>query len=85
MSMEPILPVKVPVTIDTMVNFDRDVHGDGDGVGMCKLTFTLTFSIVPMKRFASDNTVFKFDVDASANAQCERSISFIPNNHRIAN
>ena len=30
MGMEPIPPVKQPITIDTMLNFD------GDGVGMCK-------------------------------------------------
>ena len=35
MGMEPILPVKQPVTIDTMLNFD------GDGVGMCKQALSL--------------------------------------------
>ena len=29
MGMEPILPVKQPVTIDIMLNFDSDGHGDG--------------------------------------------------------
>ena len=33
MGTEPILPVKWSVSIDTMINFDedRDGHGDGDG------------------------------------------------------
>ena len=30
--MEPILPVKQPITVDIMLNFD----GDGSGIGMCK-------------------------------------------------
>ena len=34
----PILSIKLPVTIDTMLNFDGDGHGGG--VGMCKQTFT---------------------------------------------
>ena len=33
-----ILPVKLPVTISTMLNFDRDCDGDRHGVGMCKHT-----------------------------------------------
>ena len=37
----PILPVKLPVTINTMFNFD--VHCDGDGVGRCKHTLKLEF------------------------------------------
>ena len=32
MGVEPILPI----TIGTMLNFDRDGHGDGDSVGTCK-------------------------------------------------
>ena len=34
MGDRPILPVKLPITIDTMLSFDSD----GDGVGMCKQT-----------------------------------------------
>ena len=37
MGVEPILPV----TISTMLNFDRDWHGDGDGVGTCKQALIL--------------------------------------------
>ena len=36
----PILPVKLPVTISTMLKFDRHCHGDGNGVGMCKHTLS---------------------------------------------
>ena len=36
MGLEAILPVKLTVTIDTMLNFDGHSDGDGDGVGMCK-------------------------------------------------
>ena len=36
MGLEPILPVRQPVTISTMLNFDSDGDGIGDGVGMCK-------------------------------------------------
>ena len=35
MGLEPILPVKVPIIVCTMLNFD----GDGDGVSTCKQTF----------------------------------------------
>ena len=37
MGLSPILPVKLQVTISTMLNFDG--HCDGDGVGMCKQPF----------------------------------------------
>ena len=40
MSLEPILPIKQPITIGTMLNFDGDGHGDG--VGMCKQNFRTT-------------------------------------------
>ena len=36
MGSTPILPVRLPITIDTMLNFDGHCDGDGDGVGMCK-------------------------------------------------
>ena len=36
MGLEAILPVKLPVTISTMLNIDGDC--DGDGVGTCKQT-----------------------------------------------
>ena len=32
MGVEPILTVKWPVTIGTMLNFDGDVDGDGDSI-----------------------------------------------------
>ena len=38
MGSRPILPVKLPITINTMVNFDGGCDGDGDGVGICKQT-----------------------------------------------
>ena len=34
MGTEPILPIKRSVSIGTMLNFDGDRHGDGDGT--CK-------------------------------------------------
>ena len=48
-----ILPIKVCVTIDTMLNFDDDFdrHGDGDGDGdvTCKQTLTREMlRIVPL-------------------------------------
>ena len=33
---EPILSVKRTVTIDTMIQFDGDIDGHGDGDGTCK-------------------------------------------------
>ena len=36
MGLEPILPVRCPINIGTIIKFD----GDGNGVGMCKQTFT---------------------------------------------
>ena len=35
MGVQPILPVRVPVIIDTMINFDGGRHGDV----MCKQSF----------------------------------------------
>ena len=40
MGLSLFLPVKLPITIDTMLNFDGHCDGDGNGVGMCKHTFT---------------------------------------------
>ena len=40
MGLEPILPVKVPATIGTMLNFDGDCDGDRHGVGTCKHSFS---------------------------------------------
>ena len=36
-----ILPVKLLVTIDTMLNFDRDCDSDGDDVRTCKRALRL--------------------------------------------
>ena len=36
MGLEPILPVRLLVTIDIMLNFDGHCDGDGNGVGTCK-------------------------------------------------
>ena len=38
MGLEPIVSVKVPVTIGTVLHFDGDRDGDGNGVGKCKHT-----------------------------------------------
>ena len=40
MGVQPILPNKVAVTIDTMLIFDSDSDGLGDGDVTCKQTFT---------------------------------------------
>ena len=47
MGLEPILPVRLPVTIDTMLNCD------GDGVGTCKQALTLKRSKVPFTKMAT--------------------------------
>ena len=41
--MDPtsILPARLPVSIDTMLNCDGDCNDDGHGVGMCKHTLKL--------------------------------------------
>ena len=39
MGMQPILPIEVSVTIDTMFNFDSDSDGDGDSNVTWKQTF----------------------------------------------
>ena len=41
MGVQPILPNKVAVTIDTMLNFDSDSDGLGDGDVTSKQTFNL--------------------------------------------
>ena len=40
MGLPPILPIKRPITIGTMINLDGDCDDDGDGVGPCKQTLT---------------------------------------------
>ena len=42
MGIQPILPVKLSITIDTMLNFDSDGHGDCDVT--CKQTLILLVS-----------------------------------------
>ena len=42
MSVEPILPVKVPVTTSVMLNFD----GPNFGVGTCEQGFTQLLNIL---------------------------------------
>ena len=37
MGVEPILPIRLPVTLSTMIKLDGDGHSDG--VGTCKHTF----------------------------------------------
>ena len=41
MGLEAILPVRVPIIIGTMLNFDGDCDGEKHGVGACKHTLTL--------------------------------------------
>ena len=48
MGLEAILPVKLPVTIDTMLNFDGHSDGDGDGAGMCKQALSFDFEMNPV-------------------------------------
>ena len=36
MASRPILPIKIPITTDTILNFDGNCNGDG--VGKCKCT-----------------------------------------------
>ena len=39
MGLEPILPFKLAVTIDIMLNCNGDCDSDGVGIGMCKQAF----------------------------------------------
>ena len=39
LGLEPILPVRVPVTIGMMLNFDGHFDGDGHGNVTCNQTF----------------------------------------------
>ena len=41
MGVQPILPIKVSVTIGTMLNFDGDFDGHGDGDITCKQTLSV--------------------------------------------
>ena len=47
MSQEPILSVKGTVTIDTMLNFDGDFHGDWHVDVTCKQTLNLNLTALP--------------------------------------
>ena len=40
LGLEPTLSVKRSITIDTMIQFDRDIDGHGDGDGTCKQALT---------------------------------------------
>ena len=40
-----ILPVKVSVTIGTMLNFDSDFDGHGDGDNKCKQILTIKLGL----------------------------------------
>ena len=42
MGLQPILPIKVSVTIDTMLNFDDDIDELGDSDITCKQAFNST-------------------------------------------
>ena len=61
MGLSPILPVKLSVTIDMMLNFDRHCDGDGDadGVGTCKQYFTFETAIY-IKWFTTFRTLTGF-------------------------
>ena len=41
MGVQPIFPIKVSVTIGTMLNFDSDFDGHGDGDITCKQTLSV--------------------------------------------
>ena len=41
MGSEPILSVKRSISIDTMIKFDGDVDGQGEGDGICKQALRL--------------------------------------------
>ena len=41
MGSAPNLSVKWTISIDTMLNYDGDQHGHGDGDGTCKQAFRL--------------------------------------------
>ena len=47
MGVEPILPVRRAVIISTMINFDSDSDGHGDGIGTCKHAFRTRLHQVP--------------------------------------
>ena len=51
----PILPVKVSVTIDTMVKFDDDFDGDGDDT--CKQTLSVMSTYCDGPRVRSSGAV----------------------------
>ena len=53
MDVQPLLPVKVSVTIDTMLNFDHDFDGHGDGDVKCKQTFMGGFGITIFEQMES--------------------------------
>ena len=39
MEVQPILPIEVPIIIDTMLNFKGMFNGHGNGDVTCKQTF----------------------------------------------
>ena len=65
MSVKPIFPVKVSITIDIMLNFDGDFDGQGAGDGTCKQTFS-SMHVYSTKR----QEISKYR-DANAKFQCK--------------
>ena len=54
MDCSPHLPVKVPITIGIMLNFNGDRHGEGHGDVTCKQTFTTNIRQKRTDLFASN-------------------------------
>ena len=50
MGSRPILPIKVSITIGTMLNVDSDFDGHGDGDATCKQTLIWHTEISLTKR-----------------------------------
>ena len=69
MGTESILSVKRSVSIDTMLNFDRDGdrNGDGNGDGTCKQTLKLQAELEERKknRYFFKNPFHQINIRAS--------------------
>ena len=49
--VQPILPIEVSITIDTMLNFDCNFDEYGDGYGTCKQIFMMHRLLVAYLQF----------------------------------
>ena len=69
MGSTPNLSVKWSISIDTMLNYDGDQHGHGDGDGTCKQAFSfLTKPSKSLRKIGCNPHLTRHDANVDAEA-----------------